>query len=156
MANSYEVIFEQVASCDLFELLNAIEGSSKSLSDLVLSEYSGPVSFEKLNEGVVESIISSEREICLTGRLLELSVSPKVCLPFVFLRVVKYCEGVDVELSFDDGLLFDIGRVMYSMMIYCNDLLERFYASELYGGLEPAMDVETRYFTGATYGPLGL
>jgi len=156
MANSYEVVLQQVASGDLFELLRAIEGSSKLLSDLALSEYIGAVSFENLNQGLIEAIVSSGREICLTGRLHEFSASPNICLPFVLLRVVKYREGVDVEFSFDDNPLFDIGCVMSSMRIYCNDLLKRFYASELYGGLEPAIDVETRYFTGTISGPLGL
>lgn len=156
MANSYEVVLQQVATGDLFELLNAIERSSKLLSDLTLSEYIGAVSVENLNQGLVEAIVSSEREICLTGRLHGFSVSPKVCLPFVLLRVVNYREGVDVELSFDDNLLFDIDCVMSAVRVYCNKLLNRFYASEFYGGLEPAIDIETRYFTGTSSGPLGL
>ena len=156
MANSYEVVFQQVAVGDLFELLIALEKRSKVLSDLVLSECYGVVDVRRLSKELVELIVSNARESCLTGRFREFGVSPKICLPFVFLRVIKYQEGVDVELSFDDSPSFDIDCVMSSMKIYCNGLLKKFCVSELYGGLEPAIDIETRYFTGTTSGPLGL
>lgn len=90
----------------------------------------------------------------MTGRLRGLKVSEVICLPLVFLRVLKYSGEVDVELSFSDLPFFEIGCVMIAMQSYANALSNVFRVERFYGGLEPALDVETRYFTGTTLGPL--
>lgn len=108
-----------------------------------------------IDKELIASVIAYEGSICLTCRLHRFSISPEISLPIVLLRVVKYQEGVDVELSFVESPLFDIGRVMFAMKEYCNHLLSKFYVSGFYGGLEPAVDVGTRYFTGNSSGPLG-
>ncbi|UUC49976.1 hypothetical protein [Pseudomonas citronellolis] len=155
MTESYEVVFQQVAVGDLLELLNAIEVSSEVLSDLGVSESLGDILLAEIDKKLIDGIVSYEGDICLTGRLYKFNVSNEICLPFVFLRVIKYANGIDVELSFDDTRLFDIGGLMRVMQIYADGLSKKINMVGFYGGLEPAIDIDTRYFTGDVLGPLG-
>lgn len=155
MTDSYEVVFQQVAVGDLLELLNAIEVSSEVLSDLGVSESLGDILLAEIDKKLIDGIVSYEGDICLTGRLYKFNVSNEICLPFVFLRVIKYANGIDVELSFDDTRLFDIGGLMRVMQIYADGLSKKINMVGFYGGLEPAIDIDTRYFTGDVLGPLG-
>ena len=155
MAESYEVVFQQVAVGDLLELLNALEMSSEVLSDLGVSESLGDILLAEIDKKLIDGIVSYEGDICLTGRLYKFNVSNEICLPFVFLRVIKYANGIDVELSFDDTRLFDIGGLMRVMQIYADGLSKKINMVGFYGGLEPAIDIDTRYFTGDVLGPLG-
>nr|WP_146219580.1 hypothetical protein [Pseudomonas sp. RW407] len=155
MTESYEVVFQQVAVGDLLELLNALEVSSEVLSDLGVSESLGDILLAEIDKKLIDGIVSYEGDICLTGRLYKFNVSNEICLPFVFLRVIKYANGIDVELSFDDTRLFDIGGLMRIMQIYADGLSKKINMVGFYGGLEPAIDIDTRYFTGDVLGPLG-
>ncbi|WP_147310742.1 hypothetical protein [Pseudomonas citronellolis] len=155
MTESYEVVFQQVAVGNLLELLNALEVSSEVLSDLGISESLGNMLLAGGDEKLIDGIVSYEGDICLTGRLYKFNISDEVCLPFVFLRVIKYAGGIDVELSFDDTQIFDIGGLMRAMQIYADGLSKRINMVGFYGGLEPAIDIDTRYFTGDVLGSLG-
>ncbi|PAU61157.1 hypothetical protein [Pseudomonas indica] len=155
MANSYEVILQQVAETDLLALLKVLERNSQAFAGLTISEDFGGEGLVAINEGLIDAVIAYEGEVCLMERLYGFKVSEEISLPLVLLRVVKYKGGVDVELSFNDVSCFDINCVMLAMRIYSVFLSGRFHIKEFYGGLEPAMDVDTRYFTGNTLGPLG-
>ncbi|QXI42069.1 hypothetical protein HU734_017605 [Pseudomonas wayambapalatensis] len=156
MAESYEVVLQQVAVRDLLGLLGFLEASSRELMGLVSSESFINVGGGDINKALIEEVIAYKGDVCLAGRLYEFLVSPTISLPCVLLRVVKYSEGVDVELSFNEVPFLNADCVMRAMRDYSDDLSNRFEFSQFYGGLEPAVDVNTRYFTGNSFGPLGL
>jgi hypothetical protein len=156
MAESYEIVFQQVAVGDLFALLKTLEANSKSISDLAVSEGVEGLDFDGIDKGLIDAISACERGVCLTELLHGFRVSEGIILPQALLRSIKYNEGVDVELSFVEIPSIDICCVMLAMQAYGDSLSKKFSMAEFYGGLEPAEDVDTRYFTGEYVGPLGL
>ena len=139
MAETYEVVFQRVAVGDLFTLLKTLEISSKSLSGLAVSENVGNLGLEGVDKGLIDAISACEESVCLIEQLHGFRASEEICLPFALLRVIKYKDGVDVELSFEELQSFDICRVMLAMQMYSEALSNRFSMSEYYGGLEPAV-----------------
>jgi len=154
MTDSYEIVFQQVAVSDLHQLLELMKMDSQSLSELAVSEDFGKADSSKDSGILIDRFISYSGEICLTGKLHGFSFSEGMQLPLVFLRVIKYGGEVDVELSFDDTSLPDISCVMRAAQKYASTLSKKFDVNEFYGGLEPAVDFDTRYFTGDFLGPL--
>ncbi|CAK14032.1 hypothetical protein [Pseudomonas entomophila] len=155
MSESYEVVLQQVAKSDLRVLLECIEMESQALSGLAVSEELGGDVSAGINKNLIDAFFAHQGDVCLMERLHEFNVSGTIRLPLVFLRVIKYKGEVDVELSFNDAPSFDIDRVMLAMQGYADELSKKFHINEFYGGLEPAADTDTRYFTGNTLGPLG-
>lgn len=155
MPESYEVVLQQVAKGDLHVLLKYIEMRSQTHSGLAVSEEFRGVGSARVNKDLIDAIVAHEGDVCLTEHLHEFNVSGTIRLPLVFLRVIKYKGEVDVELSFNDAPSFDIDRVMFAMQRYADELSKKFHINEFYGGLEPAADTDTRYFTGNALGPLG-
>ncbi|MWK59164.1 hypothetical protein GO594_24520 [Pseudomonas otitidis] len=154
MSDSYEIVFQQVAAGDLYELLESIGVDSQIFSELAVSEEvaGGRLAGEARN--LIDEIIAYGGDICLTAQLHGFRISEEICLPLVLLRVIKYRGWVDVELSFNDPLSFDIGNIMLAAQRYADFLSNRYHVEEFYGGLEPAADTNTRYFTGNALGPL--
>lgn len=154
MTSSYEVVLQQVAPSDLWGLLKTLEKSSRSLSGLSASEDVRGSDSQIINKKLVDSVVAYDGNICLLGQLHEFNVTPEISLPLVLLRVLKYQDGIDVELSFDERPFFDIDLILLGLKDYCNGLSKKFSVSKFYGGLEPATDLDTRYFTGNASGPL--
>ncbi|MGY8819599.1 MAG: hypothetical protein ACKVLM_09380 [Pseudomonadales bacterium] len=154
MSESYEVVLAQVAADDLHALLERIEKNSQTFSGLAVSEELGGVHSKGGNKALIDSVITFDGDVCLTGLLTGLRISEAICLALVLLRVIKHKGEVDVELSFDDAPSLDTGSVMLAMQKYANALSNNFNVKEFYGGLEPAADADTRYFTGSSFGPL--
>ncbi|WP_337057459.1 hypothetical protein [Pseudomonas sp. USHLN015] len=154
MSESYEVVLQQIAAGDLFMLLKLIEAESQELSNLAASEDFGKIDIAGINKALIDAFFAYEGDVCLTGKLRGFKISEAVCLPLVLLRVIKYKGEVDVELSFNEIPSLDIGRIMLAMQVYADGLSKRFDIKEFYGGLEPAADIDTRYFTGGALGGL--
>ncbi|QQB36367.1 hypothetical protein I6I07_07080 [Achromobacter deleyi] len=154
MNSSYEVVLQQVAPSDLWGVLKTLEKSSKSLSGLSVSEDVRGLDLQIINKNLVDSVVAYGGNICLLGQLHEFNVTPEISLPLVLLRVLKYQDDIDVELSFDETPFFDVDRILLGMKEYCDGLSNKFAVSKFYGGLEPATDLDTRYFTGNASGSL--
>ncbi|NIF15406.1 hypothetical protein [Pantoea sp. Cy-639] len=155
MSELYEIVLQQVAKSDLHALLECIEMGSQTLSGLAVSEKFGGIVSAGVNKKLVDAFLAHEGDACLMAHLHEFNVSRSIRLPLVFLRVIKHKDEVDIELSFNDTPPLDIGRIMFAMQRYTDELSKKFHIKEFYGGLEPAADIDTRYFTGNTLGPLG-
>ncbi|MHA6790231.1 hypothetical protein ACWA6H_21330 [Pseudomonas bijieensis] len=151
---SYEVIFEGVPDKVLFALLKVIEGNADTLSDLTVSEPVELLSKSGVYKELIDDFCIREEDACLSECLGGFHVSPALTLPSVLLRVVKYGGGTDVELSFDGVVTLGVDGVMLDVQRYASNLSRFFGVTKFYGGLEPAIDVETRYFTNDMLGPL--
>ncbi|MDF9617971.1 hypothetical protein P5705_09985 [Pseudomonas entomophila] len=154
MSEHYEIILQQVEKSDLHALLKCIETRSQTFSGLAISEEFGGMDSAGINKNLIDAIVAHEGDVCMTEHLHEFNASGTIRLPLVFLRVIKYKGEVDVELSFNDAPSLDIDRVMLAMQGYADELSKKFHIKEFYGGLEPAADIDTRYFTGNTLDPL--
>ncbi|WP_422403782.1 hypothetical protein [Pseudomonas sp. GZD-209] len=138
MSESYEVVFEQVAMDDLPGVLAHLQASADAVLELI------------------EAVIAHAGDVCLTAQLHGLQVSEHISLAIVLLRVLKYGDAVDVELSCDTVAPADVEHVMFAMQAYAKALSADFRVAAFFGGLEPAADVKSRYFTGNVLGPLGV
>jgi len=154
MSESYEIVFQHVAAGDLYELLESIGMDSQIFSELAVSEEVAGVRLAGEARNLIDEIVAYNGDICLTAQLHGFRLSEVICLPLVLLRVIKYRDGVDVELSFNDSPSFDISNIMLAAQRYADVLSKRYHVEEFYGGLEPAADINTRYFTGNALGPL--
>ncbi|WP_122316855.1 hypothetical protein [Pseudomonas cichorii] len=155
-AESYEVVLEGVPVGELFALLKSIEGGAETLAGLTLSEPLEASGEGGVSKALVDDFIACEVDICLSEQLGGQYVSSEIQIPLILLRVIKLGSIIDVELSFDSSELLDIDAVMAAMKIYSCGLSKCFGGMEYYGGLEPAMDAETRYFTNDTPGPMSM
>lgn len=151
---SYEVIFEGVPDEVLLALLKTIEGDANTVANLALSEPGEILSQGGVYKELIDGFCAREVDVCLTENLGNLRISPALKLPSVLLRVVKYGGCTDVELSFEDVASSSVSGVMLAMQIYAGNLFKAFGVKSFYGGLEPAVDAETRYFTNDLLGPL--
>lgn len=154
MSECYEIIFEQVAFDDLYELVRFIERESRGVSGLVVSEDLGEISSARISRRLIDKAISYVASVCMVEQLHELNFLGVISLRLVWLRVVKYEGKVDVELSFNDVPPIAIDHVMLAAQRYAERLSKKFNIKIFYGGLEPAGDTDTRYFTGNTLGSL--
>lgn len=148
MDNVYEIVFEGVSKHDLYDFIRYIEMSAKSYTGLGVEGAEG-------DKEQVEMFLSSSADTRLIEKLFFFKVFDDVCLPCAWLSVLKYGAIVDVELSFYGPSSIEIDRFMRSMQRYAAAAAEKFCIKSFYGGLEPAQDLNTRYFTGNYFGPLG-
>ncbi|ATB67631.1 hypothetical protein [Pseudomonas mosselii] len=149
----YEVMLESVPDAALQAALKVIVATAQTLSDLSLSgdsEVQRGASLETLTQRLR---VSSE-SVCLSLRLWEFNVSNKVSLPLVLLRVIKWEDRLDIELSFNSTPADDLHDIMQALHTYASGLAGRFSIPVFYGGMEPALDKDTRYFTNDMLGPL--
>ncbi|MHA6159944.1 hypothetical protein [Pseudomonas sichuanensis] len=156
MSESYEVVFEQVAMGDLPGVLAHLQASADAVLELTVSEYLGDSGKDGIDKALIEVIIAHASDVCLTAQLHGFQVSEHISLAVVLLRVLKYGGAVDVELSFDTVTPADVEHVMFAMQAYAKALSADFHVTAFFGGLEPAADIESRYFTGDVLGPLGV
>ncbi len=72
----------------------------------------------------------------------------------VLIRAIKYDAIFDLEISFDLNQQVELSDVM--LCTYFVKIAHLYQIPQVYGGLEPAEDEETRFFTGASLGPMNL
>jgi hypothetical protein len=70
------------------------------------------------------------------------------------IRVIQYEGKFDLELSFDSGK--QAGLTHLKLSVFFSDLAHKYHVEQVYGGFEPASDVDTRIFTDLALGPVQL
>lgn len=157
MSDIYEVVIQGVLEDDLFTLLKILESDAKMVSGVSVSE---DVDLSKgktcIDKSLVGMIVAYDGSICVSEKIYGFNILELIELQEVFVRVLKYENYFDVELSFSDSNEIDIANVMRNIQQYIIGLSKNITFEEFYGGMEPAADFETRYFTNKTLGPLGL
>jgi hypothetical protein len=156
MNESFEVVILDVAKNDLLQVVGSFEMRAKSLTDIESSGEFGGCNASGFS-GALSCVMSKcEGDFCVTAKFHDLEVFKGVVLSVVLFRVIKYCDNFDVELFFYDSDVNDVGMAMRGMQAYIADLASKFQVGEFYGGMEPAVDIQTRYFTNESFGPLGI
>jgi hypothetical protein len=126
--------------------------------------------FERLDESVAIRLANSLTavEICLPdpqqGGVWEttidsLVINSDVSISNAHLRIVLYeVSFFDVELNFILADVFARSKniIQSSLHNYVSNLADRYGINSYFGGMEPAIDLETRIFTGPILGPLKL
>lgn len=154
MKELYEVVLGGVVKDDIIVLLKDLERHSERVDDVTASEVLGIVSCLGLNQSMIAELCRFEGDVCVSAKLYGFDIVSASSDFFVLLRIIKYGGSVDVELCFDDSVFSDVDKVMLLLQKYLKEISGRVRMKEYYGGVEPAKDLETRYFTGEMLGPL--
>jgi len=75
-------------------------------------------------------------------------------IPIAFLRFFKYEGKMDVEISFKSSNGEWVAQIMRSAKDFTKKLRQKFIMNDVYAGMEPASDEETRYFTNEAFAAL--
>lgn len=154
MKELYEVVLGGVVEDDIIILLKDLESHSERVDDVTASEVLGIASCLGLDQSMVAELCRFEGDVCVSAKFYGFDIVSASSDFFVLLRVVKCGGGVDVELCFDDSVFSDVDKVMLLLQKYLKEISDRVRMKEYYGGMEPAKDLGTRYFTGEMLGPL--
>ncbi|WP_223494563.1 hypothetical protein [Stenotrophomonas indicatrix] len=149
MSDAYEVVMEGVPLDGVLAVLARIWRSSDSVS---VPEVDGmPVDVEMWIDAGPGSACA-DGDSCLVQTLQGFNVG-NVHLPFLLLRVLRYDGLMDVEVSFDADRAEVLAAMdeLQKLFLYIKGVVG---ARTVIGGMEPAKDEETRFFTDEFPGPM--
>lgn len=125
----YELVFEGLSETTALQLAQDVQGR--------------PMASPGPDEGVVDV------------RLPRLKLNARTVLVDVSVRILRYGNQYDVVVLFESDLEWagPFGEIMDALHEYAMKLSQRHNVKSYYAGLDPAMDEDTRFFTGTSRGP---
>ena len=156
MSSLIEVVFENIAKRNATQLLMTLITSAKQTVSTQCSEDVAIMDGEKLNTIILNSALNYKDNLTALFNLRELKVGGTV-LPKVLLRLVKYADQYDIDFNFDKSGLDNqnLMPLITELQNFANNLATDYDVKNVFGGMEPASDEDTRYFTNKVLGPLG-
>lgn len=157
MAELIEVVLEDVPKSKVYETIEHILGDAGEVMEVQCSEQIADCDQAELSEKGIKSFLELSEQASILVNVDGLKIG-KVTIPSVLLRIVKYEDSVDIDFNFSESDLRDIttADLMSKIHAYVADLGKRYGISHWFGGMEPASDEDTRYFTGDEVGPLAM
>jgi len=146
MADYYEIIFEEVSNGVIDEFVGFLLGCAASVYRV------GDVGGKNIKDEMIPYSFQEKSDEFLV--LCKFVVDASTSIPSAFLRAFRYEGKIDVEISFDGSDIRWVKQVMRSAKEFSKELSRKFGIKNIYGGMEPASDEETRYFTNDVFGPL--
>lgn len=106
-------------------------------------------------EDEIRSFINLSDDASLIVKLSSLNITGYT-IPQVLLRLLKYDGKYDIDFTFDESSLigFNTKELMEDMYIHILGITKQYQISGFFGGIEPASDEDTRYFSSNGCGPL--
>ena len=155
MSSLIEVVFENVAKSVVPQLLMTLVASAKQIISTQCSEDIAIMDGDKLNTNILDSALNFEGNLTVLFNLQELKAGG-IVLPKVLLRIIKYADQYDIDFSFDESEVENqnLMSLITELQSYANKLANDYGIRSVFGGMEPASDEETRYFTNEVLGPL--
>jgi hypothetical protein len=155
MSNLFEVVFENVAKNDVSQLLMTLITSSKRIISAQCSEDFVLMDGDKLNTNILDLVLNFDGDISALINFQDMKVG-RVILPKILLRLVKYTDQYDIDFSFDESEFEneDMMSQISEIHSYAKKLASEYDITSFFGGMEPASDEDTRYFTNELLGPL--
>lgn len=156
MSDLLEVVLENILRSKVCQLLAFLLGHAGQIIEIQCSEPIDISSETDISEDEIESFINLNDDASLIIKLNNLNVAG-IIIPSVLLRLVKYDDQYDIDFNFDESDIAGVGTtgLMKKLHVYISDLGKNYQVADWFGGLEPASDEETRYFTNSEFGPLG-
>jgi len=146
MADYYEIIFEEVNNATVNEFVDFL--LSRAVSVYKVEDVGG----ENIKNEMISYNFPGKSDDFLV--MCEFVVGASTLIPLAFLRIFRYEGKIDIEISFDASDIKWVNRVMCSAKEFSKELPRKFGIKNIYGGMEPASDEDTRYFTNDEFGPL--
>jgi hypothetical protein len=155
MKNLFEVVFEGVNKNYVVRILNRLISSAKHIIDVDCSEDIVMIRNGIIDMEALQSVLNFNGSVSIFIKLQSVEAG-NVILPFVLLRLVKYGDQFDVDFNFNSDEIsnMDVASLMKYMHRYATDVARESEVKHFFGGMEPASDKGTRYFTDQIYGPL--
>lgn len=155
MSDLIEVVLENISRSKVYQLLMVFLGSAGKVLEVQCSESIQLSSRTDISEDEIESFINLSDDASLIVKLSNLNIVDTI-IPSVLLRVVKYDDQFDIDFNFDESNIADTGTtaLMNKLHEYVSELGNEHQVGNWFGGIEPASDEDTRYFTGSASGPL--
>ncbi|MBJ7311491.1 hypothetical protein ACFOLJ_22480 [Rugamonas sp. CCM 8940] len=153
MRNTFEIIFENVSEPSVDGLVNELLSHAKDIESIELSEEGTSENSDVFGREKLTKLLLAKEALTAMIRVRRFFVNA-VVLDVALVRVVKYENTVDVDISFDIEEEKNPVSIMSSLHPYALELASSFSVGNVYGGLEPADDCATRYFTNLELGPL--
>jgi hypothetical protein len=155
MSNLLEIVFEGVAKSSVIPLLMQIINDPKNICSIDCSENISFATKNIFDPQFLNAVLEHDGDICLFLHLESLGINMEI-LPLVLLRIIKYGYQYDIDFSFDINKTekTDMASLIKNLFSYASKLANDFVVVNYYGGMEPASDTNTRYFTNDKLGPL--
>jgi len=127
--------------------------------------------FEDVQVKFIEPIVSSLVKITKEEHLLiqsflekqedgNITITPRlimICnkaITDLSIRVLKYSGKYDIELLWDIDQVKNASKILKGLHQNSISIASKFNVTNYYGGLEPACDRETRFFSNTEIGPI--
>lgn len=155
MTNLFEVVFERVNKTYVVQILIRLISDAKRIVGVECTEDIALMDDGQLNMESLESVLSFNGDVSILIELDDMKAGNAI-LPSVLLRLVKYDDQFDVDFNFDADELknMDVALLMTYLHSYVKDVAKECNVGHFFGGMEPASDKSTRYFTNQVAGPL--
>ena len=155
MTDLLEVVLENVSCSNVCQLFLVLLGHAGQIIKVQSNEPIEISSEADISQDEIESFINLTNDASLIIKLRDLNLAG-IIIPSVLLRLVKYGDQYDIDFNFDESDISDVGttELMKELNVYISDLGKTYQVGEWFGGMEPASDEDTRYFTNTEDGPL--
>ena len=151
MTDLYEIVFENVSKKNLSQLLDVIffpKILTVTFNSKDITEYWSTCS--SLNH--LSKMENSDFIFLKLRNFIANNLEINPCI----VRILKYNDKFDINLIFEesDVLINDNRSIASILRNFAQTIATEYEIQIFYGGLEPACDHDTRYFSGAELGPL--
>lgn len=155
MSSILEVVFEGVAKSSIFHFLAILINNAEKVTDFQCSENILIFESSKLSKEGMNQFLCFEGDASVLINIKAMKLID-IVLPHVQLRLIKYGRHFDIDFNFDQYELENISMpiLLESLHVFAKSLASEFGVHSVYGGMEPASDEDTRYFTNEQLGPL--
>ncbi len=153
MQNTFEVVFENVPEPNVGGLVDELLSHAKNIDLIEISEEDALESGGVVDRERLSKVLLDKQDLTAMIRVRQFAISSAV-LDVALIRVVKYENTTDVDISFNIDEANDPASIMQSLQPFALEVAGSFSTGDVYGGLEPANDYATRYFTNLQSGPL--
>lgn|GEM_PF-2293072 len=148
--DSFEIVMEAIPWNHMSTMLESIGCMAESVSQAEV--HGDPVAIGDWLAGNFDEFACSS---CLVQVINDFRLGSAVHIPTLLIRVFRFDGLASIDLSFDMDWS-NAGVAMPMLHRHFLKLKLLIGARAVYGGMEPAQDLDTRFFTDDERGPLGI
>lgn len=155
MSSLLEIVFENVVESNVTRILMLLIARAEKIVNVQCSEDISLIVASDLDPTALDSVLSFQGSVTVLINLDDVKVGG-IILPKVLLRLVKYGEQYDIDFNFDPNDLenLDMLTLVTELHYHAKKIAIEHDVKTFFGGIEPAVDEGTRYFTNDALGPV--
>lgn len=155
MPSLLEVVFENVVENNVTRFLMLLIAGAEKIVNVQCSEDIRLIVASDIDATALDSVLSFQGSVTVLINLDDVKVG-SIIVPKLLLRLVKYGEQYDIDLNFDPNDLenLDMLTLVTELHDHARKIASEHDVKTFFGGIEPAVDEATRYFTNDELGPV--